>query len=225
MPCTRCSPSRMTSGCRRGATVSSSRRWATELPSSTGLLDCATANEEGKPPGAAVCLHAPTRTISRGGWRLLVPHSPSNVACAPLPCQLSLSLPVRRSLPLRNRQPPFLLDAYTPHPWPFFSLLVDPRNKGASATLRADSGRLASWIGRFFETASRVDIALVTNEKVESTNVNASTDYAYDRPVYHGERTSVSSLELVTRYFEAPSWLSGIRLSINLGHFNDRSVE
>ncbi|TGZ38539.1 Uncharacterized protein DBV15_10413 [Temnothorax longispinosus] len=43
--------------------------------------------------------------------------------------------------------------------------LVDPGDKGASATLCVGSGRLVSRIGRLFETASRVDIALVTNEK------------------------------------------------------------
>lgn len=53
--------------------------------------------------------------------------------------------------------------------------LVDPSDKGASATLCVGSGRLVSRIGRLFETASRVDIALVTNEKVGSSNVNAST--------------------------------------------------
>lgn len=53
--------------------------------------------------------------------------------------------------------------------------LVDPGDKGASATLCVGSGRLVSRIGRLFETASRVDIALVTSEKVGSSNVDAST--------------------------------------------------
>lgn len=134
-----------------------------------------------------------TLTPSRGGWRLPDPHTPSGVA-SPSP-RPALSLPHRiHSLLSTNRDPfpsvtacpPFLpVRVHNPTPGPSFQHSSTPRNKGASATLRADSGRLASRIGRFFETASRVDIALVTNGKVGSTDVNASTGYAYDRPVYH----------------------------------------
>lgn len=71
--------------------------------------------------------------------------------------------------------------------------LVDPGDKGASATLCVGSGRLVSRIGRLFETASRVDIALVTNEKVGSSNVDASTWLRLrGGTVHHGEKRDFS---------------------------------
>jgi hypothetical protein len=70
--------------------------------------------------------------------------------CVPLP-DLSLPLPAALRDPART-----------------------PGDKGASATLHAGSGRLVSRIGRLFETASRVDIALVTSGKVGSSDVDAS---------------------------------------------------
>ncbi|KYM97632.1 hypothetical protein ALC62_11927 [Cyphomyrmex costatus] len=90
-------------------------------------------------------------------------YSPSPLI--PLTLLPGLSLPLYS--PTRSPSLPLLPSVLRP--------LVDPGDKGASATLCVGSGRLVSRIGRLFETASRVDIALVTNEKVGSSNVDAST--------------------------------------------------
>lgn len=176
------------------------------------------------PGGGCAPVHVPAHTLtpSRGGWRLPDPHTPSDVAFPlspaplfPLPPSLSLFLPHTLStlslslvstgpaIPSPSSPPAASLSTrrvHNPTLGPSFQHSSTPRNKGASATLRADSGRLASRIGRFFETASRVDIALVTNGKVGSTDVNASTGYAYDRPVYHSlKRPRSSSLPNLAR--------------------------
>ncbi|KYM93264.1 hypothetical protein ALC53_00200 [Atta colombica] len=143
------------------ATVSSSRRWTTERSNNAGLLDgCATGTKKGNPRGDCTnttCTH--THTL----YALRVVFAPSVRTTRQLVPGPSLPLcPTTRSPPL-----PLLPSVLRP--------LVDPGDKGASATLCVGSGRLVSRIGRLFETASRVDIALVTNEKVGSSNVDAST--------------------------------------------------
>lgn len=113
-------------------------------------------------PGAVV--HAPTYTrtpCARGGWWCL-PHSRVHPVTVVWPLFFYVPQPCLSLTPF-----PLLSSVLQP--------LAGPSDKGASATLRAGSGRLASRIGRLFETASRVDIALVTNEKVGSSNVDAST--------------------------------------------------
>lgn len=130
-------------------------------------------------------------------------HTPPLDTVCPLPLLapspfIHHSFSLARPIPSPSSSPASLSARciHNPTLGPSFQHSSSPRDKGASATLRADSGRLASRIGRSFETASRVDIALVTNEKVGSADVNASTGYAYDRPVHHGEKISVSeSLE------------------------------
>jgi len=147
--------------CRRGATVSSSRRWTTERSNNVGLLNgCATGTKKGNP--------------RRLYEYYMHPHT------YPL-CVKGGVCPIRRAQLVNLRLAPlflyahrlvFHLSLFCP---PVLRPLVDPGDKGASATLCVGSGRLVSRIGRLFETASRVDIALVTNEKVGSSNVDAST--------------------------------------------------
>lgn len=107
----------------RGATVSSSRRWATELSSSTGLLDCSATDEEGKPPGAAVRrnTHPHSRTHTHPAVQRVafirpthpLRHGPAPTSGGPFPF-------VTACLPF--------LAACTRNPTlaPFFSALVDP---------------------------------------------------------------------------------------------------
>lgn len=154
------------------------------------------------PGGGCAPVHVPahTHTLSRR-VAFTRPTHPLRRRIPPPPLPLSLSHTVstlsfqRATIPSPSSPPASLSTrrVHNPTLGPSFQHSSTPRNKGASATLRADSGRLASRIGRFFETASRVDIALVTNEKVGSTDVNASTGYAYDRPVYHSLKRPRSS--------------------------------
>lgn len=166
---------------------------------------CSTARQPTKKgnPRGRLCTRTRTRThshpLAEGG--VYPTHTPPPTSHSPSPLPLSLSHTVstlsfqRATIPSPSSPPASLSTrrVHNPTLGPSFQHSSTPRNKGASATLRADSGRLASRIGRFFETASRVDIALVTNEKVGSTDVNASTGYAYDRPVYHSLKRPRSS--------------------------------
>lgn len=191
-------PGTLTSDCRRVAQPC--RRRGDGQLSCRAAQGCSTARQptkKGNPRGRLCAVHAPTHAPFRGGWRLPDPHTPSGTAC-PLPLLapssfILFSFSLEPPIPSPSSSPASLSARciHNPTLGPSFQHSSSPRDKGASATLRADSGRLASRIGRSFETASRVDIALVTNEKVGSADVNASTGYAYDRPVYHGEKISV----------------------------------
>lgn len=183
--------------------------WAAEQHRVAGLRG-SQRRRETPGGGCAPYTHPHIYPFAEGG--VYPTHTPPPTLLAPstllvLSAFLLFALSFAWTIPSPS-SPPASLSArciYNPTLSPSFQHSSTPCNKGASATLRADSGRLASRIGRFFETASRVDIALVTNEKVGSTDVNASTGYAYDRPVYHSEKNLIWSFELNSQRYPASS--------------------